>query len=262
MASFLSGGSPIFLRKYFRPLELFPHYAQAITYSLTNFQGTFWLSTGQLLPTDKWLGAEYTKKYLFRSGEAPVTRRAWDYAIILVVAGMLNACSPRMITFTSNDKATVSLVTSSSTDGQGEVIGETPQSIPAEKIRGKVVKIWSADVYPQFWILDPLQSGETTVALKLEKKPESQNKSTASTNLKFRVMMKAYKALADQNWKLARELADELNRLEPETAAPHLIAGIALLREGKKLDARTSFEKAKTFDPEDAEIGKLIRFAQ
>ncbi len=191
-----------------------------------------------------------------------MTKVFWDYAMILFAASTLFACSPQMVTFTSNDKATVSLVTSSSTDGQGEVIGDTPQSVPAEKMQGKVVKIWSADVYPQFWILDPLQSGETTIALKLEKKPESQNKSTASTNLKFRVMMKAYKALADQNWKLARELADELNRLEPETAAPHLITGIALLREGKKSDARTSFEKAKTFDPDDTEIAKLIRIAQ
>lgn len=167
-----------------------------------------------------------------------------------------------MITFTSNDKATVSLVTSSSTDGKGEVVGEAPQTISEERIQGKVVKVWSPDVYPQYWIIDPLPSGETTVALKMEKKPESQNKSAASTNLKFRVMMKAYKALADQNWKLARELAGELNQLEPEAAAPHLIAGIALLREGKKSDARISFEKAKTFDPEDAEIAKLIRIAQ
>lgn len=178
------------------------------------------------------------------------------------VAFLSVGCASPNVTFTSNEKATVSLVTTTSTDGQGEVLGDTPQTLPMEKLEGKVVKIWSPDVYPQFWVLSPLSGGDTSIQLKLEKKPASNNQSAASTNVKFRMIMRAYKALADQKWQMARDLSDELAKLEPEAAAPHLITGIAFLREGKKPEARSAFERAQAFDPDDADITKLIRIAQ
>lgn len=172
---------------------------------------------------------------------------------LLVVSG----CATKTVTFTSNEKATLSLVAATNPDGQGQVLGDTPQTVSAEKIGNKVVKISGAEVHPQFWILSELPGGDTKVQLKLERKAADQTKT--NINLKYRMLMKAYKALADQNWALAKELSEELAKLEPEIAAPHIILGIALLRSGSAAEARNALEKARGFDPDDAEISKLIQ---
>ena len=182
--------------------------------------------------------------------------KSWSLANIIPFIALFG-CATKTVTFSSSEKASVSLVAASNPDGQGQVLGDTPQTIAADKLTNKVLKISGPEVHPQFWILSELPNGDTRVQLKLERKAAEQAKT--NVNLKYRILMKAYKALADQNWPLAKDLAGELAKLEPEVAAPHIINGIALLRSGSMSDARNALEKARGFDPDDAEISILLK---
>lgn len=177
--------------------------------------------------------------------------------IFLVIALTLAGCASRTVSFSANEKASLNLVTPTNTDGQGERIGEVPQTIPIERLNGKVLKVSGPGLLPQFWILSKLPDGDTKIQLKLERRPEEGQKK--NPNLSFRLLMKAYKALADKNYKMASELAIQLARIERDIAAPHIIHALSLIQQGQTRDAKVALEAARSFDPEDAEITKLLQ---
>jgi len=175
----------------------------------------------------------------------------------LIIALLLGSCASKTVTFTTSEKASLSLVTPSNTDGQGERIGDTPQTIPLQRLEGKVLKVSGPGILPQFWVLSKLPDGDTKIQLKLDRKIEEGPKK--NPNLSYRLLMKAYKALADKNYKLASELAIQLARIERDIAAPHVIHALSLLQQGQNREAKVALEAARSFDPEDAEITKLLQ---
>lgn len=177
--------------------------------------------------------------------------------IFYLIAIILSGCATKTVTFSTNEKASLSLVTPNNTDGQGERIGDTPQTFPIERLEGKVLKISGPGLLPQFWVLSKLPDGDTKINLKLERRPDEALKK--NPNLSYRLLMKAYKALADKNYKLASELAIQLARIERDIAAPHVIHALALIQQGQKRDAQIALEAARSFDPDDAEITKLLQ---
>jgi hypothetical protein len=177
--------------------------------------------------------------------------------VIFITAIFFSACATRTVTFSVNEKASINLVTPANTDGQGERIGEAPQTIALNRLEGKVVKISGPGLLPQFWVLSKLPDGETKIQIKLERRPDEGGKK--NPNLSFRLLMKAYKALADKNYKMASELAIQLARIERDIAAPHIIHALSLIQQGQTKDAKVALEAARSFDPEDAEITKLLQ---
>jgi hypothetical protein len=177
--------------------------------------------------------------------------------IFLILAFSMGSCASRTVTFSANEKASLNLVTPANTDGQGERIGEVPQTIPLERLTGKVLKVSGPGLLPQYWVLSKLPDGDTKIQLKLERRPDEGQKK--NPNLSFRLLMKSYKALADKNYKLASELAIQLARVERDIAAPHIIHALSLIQQGQTKDAKVALEAARSFDPEDAEITKLLQ---
>ena len=72
--------------------------------------------------------------------------------VIFITAIFFSACATRTVTFSVNEKASINLVTPANTDGQGERIGEAPQTIALNRLEGKVVKISGPGLLPQFWV--------------------------------------------------------------------------------------------------------------
>lgn len=200
-------------------------------------------------------------------------------SLVLAAAGLTVGCASKTIAFSANEKATLSLVSFEDAGGQGTVVGDLPQTVEVDDMDGKMAKVWGKGVVPQYWVLREVLGNETKVVLRLEKtknadddeaekKPQNgepeknAGDKTVSSNLPYRLLMRAYTALANRQWKVARELAAEMNKIEGKIAAPHVITGIAYLQEGTKTDARAAFERAKAIDPEDKEIDKLMKLVQ
>jgi hypothetical protein len=81
----------------------------------------------------------------------------------------------------------------------------------------------------------------------------------ASANRVLRLMLKAYKFIADQDFTQAKQAADEATLIDGELAAPYVVKGIALLGEGDKGGARQAFTKAQTLDPDDKDVDSLLK---
>src|SRR5690606_36983453 len=80
----------------------------------------------------------------------------------------------------------------------------------------------------------------------------------ATLNRSLRLLMRAYQALARDDLDQALALAAESSKLEPEIAAPHIVQGIALMKQDKGGSARVAFAKAKALDPGDSDIDRLL----
>lgn len=177
-----------------------------------------------------------------------------------VLAGWSVSCANDSITFNANQKATMALVSLTDPSGEGQIVGELPSTVEVDKIEGKVIKISSEGYIPQYWIAKDFVAESTKINIALvpfDGKHKKSDKS-ASANEPFRLLLKAYGALSKGELQLGRELAAKLRDMDPTLAAPHLLIGIAYFNEGKKVEARSEFEKAFALDPEDLEIKKMI----
>lgn len=74
--------------------------------------------------------------------------------------------------------------------------------------------------------------------------------------------MRAYEALSKGNSPLAIDLSNKLKEMNSNIAAPHIIEGLAQLKLGNKKEASSSFEKARSLDPSDADVTKLIEISK
>ena len=217
-----------------------------------------------------------------------VKQRSQLTALLLSAAislTLLAGCASPQVTFATNEKATITLISIDKPTDTGEVIGDSPQTLDVDRLEGKMVKIGGAGIIPQYWVMRGLDGDKTKITLKLDKVPkppddkkdpkdngppnnkkqpgggdddDTKKSKVVSDNLKYRLLMKAYTALSGHQFDMARGFADQLAKLDTRAAAPHVVDGIAFMQEGNKGAAKSALEKARALDPEDLEITKLI----
>lgn len=178
-------------------------------------------------------------------------------AVLLGVS--LTSCMTQKVSFAANQKATVSLVAPGDAGGTGQVLGDLPYVVDLPEVEGKVLKVSGDGLVPQYWVVRQFLGEETKFVLKLEDAPrKDEEKSGASKNVVMRLIMRSYAALARSDLVGAMELAKKVEAMDPSLAAPHILAGLVLERQGKVADAKASFEKALAVDPEDQDLkGKI-----
>ncbi len=174
-------------------------------------------------------------------------------------------CASKTLTLVSNEKANISLVDYDDQAGEGDLVGETPVAIEVDKLKRQYLRVWGEGLYPQFWVIKPLEDSKTEITLRMERKEESGQGDAAGKiqemNRSFRMLMRAYKALTAKDLETSREISKQINQLQPDLAAPHIITGLSFLAEGNKSKARAAFLKAKNLDPEDRDIEELLRLS-
>jgi len=204
---------------------------------------------------------------------------SWKIAFALTCLHLEWACvSPRIIVSTDK-KASVSLVGFNDAASNGQILGDAPQSVDLAKLETKFLKVWGPGLVPQYWVFGNVIGRETKIALKMEelaaakddkkKKPDDEKKDdkkpeggSSDQNLSHRLLMQSYHALTIGDLELARNLANKLREINPNIASPHIVIGISYLEQGSKTDAASAFGIAKTLDPQDAEIDRLIEAAR
>ena len=116
----------------------------------------------------------------------------------------------------------------------------------------------------QNWIFGTDDNGGVDLKIPLGAKIEEKSgeSSTDKDNRNMRLLMAAYSKLHSGQYEKSRELAGKLITIEPEISAPHIIIGLSYLKSGNKQKASASFSQAKTLDPSDNEIDRLIEISQ
>jgi len=156
-------------------------------------------------------------------------------------------------------------VSASKLDEQGTELGETPLTLELDQIQGKVIKITENGKQPFFWMVAEAAGDSTEASIKMTNDgsargvSESKGDSKASFNRVLRIIMKAYQALSNKRFKIARELADQASAIDPEIAAPHIIRGIAFFGEGNMSDAKAALSRAQALDPEDKDVDAILQ---
>jgi len=178
---------------------------------------------------------------------------------------MLSGCATKTLTLVSNEKANISLVDYDDQAGEGDLVGETPVAIEVDKLKRQYLRVWGEGLYPQFWVIKPLEDSKTEITLRMERKDDAGDADATAKaqelNRSFRMLMRAYKALTSKDLETSREISKQINQLQPDAAAPHIITGLSFLAEGNKSKARAAFLKAKNLDPEDRDIEELLRLS-
>jgi tetratricopeptide (TPR) repeat protein len=182
-----------------------------------------------------------------------------------------SACATKVFTFKTSGPAKIEVLNSSKLDEPGKPLGQTPLTVNVEQIRGKVVRISQPGKFPAFWVVSEAAGDTTEATIKLADDPSSSSGESAaaaganradgkaSINRVLRLLLRSYQALSGKRFKAARELADQAAIIDPEIAAPHVIKGLSLFQEGKTAEAKTALEKARALDPEDKDIGELLK---
>lgn len=152
----------------------------------------------------------------------------------------------------------VSLVPLDSPESEGTKL-RNPASVDISGLKNKAVRISAAGKASQYWFSAPSSGPRLQVKVKRLGSCEGQE---GNRNRPMRLMLKAYQALYSKDYSLARELAGKAGVVDATLAAPHIIIGLAYLKEGDRQKALGSFNQAQALDPEDNEIGTLIRTSQ
>ncbi len=208
-------------------------------------------------------------------------------AYLLVI--LTCSCSVKKITFFSNEPANVSIVPFADASGEGSLVGQAPVTVTVDTINQGYIKVWGENMETQNWIITDLLGENTQANIKLkkiesgeknddkdktdeEKDKEDEKKNqdakkqgedrSIEQNKNFRLILNAYQALAQSRWQEARDLSSQLSKAMPNIAAPHIITGLSFLSEGNRAAASSAFNIAKTLDPTDADLEKLIRLSQ
>lgn len=177
-----------------------------------------------------------------------------------LVAAFLGACAGRRsVTFVSQEPGSqVALVPLDAPDAEGTKL-RNPATVDAGQMKNKAVRISAAGKASQYWFSAPPGAARLQVKVKRLGSCEGQE---GNRNRPMRLLLKAYQALYSKDFTLARELAGKASVVDPTLAAPHIILGLAFLREGDRQKASAAFTQAQALDPEDNEIGALLRTAQ
>ena len=182
---------------------------------------------------------------------------------LLISLALFSRATGKTVTFNTAETGSVSFVNWENLDKDGKVIGNTPVTINASDLKGRIVKISVIGKAPQYWVFSDIPSVQTKIDLRLidscAGSASVKVRTTRDANRSHSMLMKAYQALSNEDYKLARELAEKLSDFSPRLAAPFIIVGLSYLQEGKKEKARISFNKAKALDPADSDISKLLK---
>jgi tetratricopeptide (TPR) repeat protein len=213
--------------------------------------------TGRIAP-DIWA-------YRRLSAEVKGIMNKKKFLMLFASLSLTGGCATKTLTLVSNEKANISLVDYDDQAGEGDLVGETPVAIEVDKLKRQYIRVWGEGIHPQFWVVKPLEDSKTEITLRLDRKEDTGESDAAlrlqELNRSFRMMMRAYKALTAKDLETAREISKQINQLQPDVAAPHIITGLSFLAEGNKSKARASFLKAKNLDPEDRDLEELLRLS-
>ena len=135
-----------------------------------------------------------------------------------------------------------------------------PTTLFADRLRGKAVRISAQGKAPSYWFT-PNETGHR-VEIRVKQLSVCGNSNEANRNRPVRLVLKAYQALSANDYALARDLAKKASEIDATLAGPYIITGLSFYNEGKKQDARLSFNKARALDPEDQDINQLLRMVE
>lgn len=172
------------------------------------------------------------------------------------------------IALKTSSPATVSTLEWSDLASKGAVIGKTPLEFDQDKISNKVVKIEGEGKLPQYWVFTNLNGSKIDLQTTLEDAPEGEGenkedkKEAEFLNRNLRLLLNAYESLVSNDYEAAKKIAKSLQDNIPTIAAPHIIVGLANLREGNRAAAHSAFKVAKSLDPSDTAIEKLIEISK
>lgn len=187
---------------------------------------------------------------------------------VLFALGVGSCATTKTITVSASDKATVTAVPLASPDDKGDLLGETPVTVNLNQLDGKVVRLNAPGKLPLYWVVTDVAGDSTEAKFNLQENPlyrDKAGKSDAPIDRKtamnriLRLLMQSYKALSAKDYALSKDLAKKAIDIDPELAAPLIIRGMALLKEGKVDEARAALSQAKALDPEDANIDQLLK---
>lgn len=184
------------------------------------------------------------------------TSSAFWVPVILVAVGCAGS---RTVTFSSMEQGSqLSRVPISNPDSEGQRL-RNPASMPLATLKDQAVRISASGKASQYWYLPQTEGNQ--LRIKVNRLPSCGDQEQ-NRNRPVRLLLKGYQALYRKDYNLARELSAQASIVDPTLAAPHIITGIAYLKEGKRSQARSSFQKASALDPADAEISALLRATQ
>ncbi len=165
----------------------------------------------------------------------------------------------RTITFSSSEPGSVITVVPLDNPEGSSAPSTNPFVATSDKLVGKAVRIGAAGKSSQYWF--PPDDSARRIDVKVRQLSACQV-NDKNNNRPVRLIMKAYQALSAKDLRLAKELAQKAADVDATLAAPLIITGLAFYQEGKRDQARLAFNKARSLDPEDAEIGELLRMVQ
>jgi hypothetical protein len=185
------------------------------------------------------------------------------------------ACA-RSLTIFTNEKAKI-MVVQPGESATEENIGETPMTVDPRQLEGKFLKVAAEGRIPQIIVFTTLLGGETQLSVNLAtfepeedpNKDEDKDKDkkdgedkASSLNTIMRMLMKSYQLLANNDAAGAEQIAQDLLKIKADLSSPHIIIGLAKFRKGEKSGAYASFQTAKSLDPEDKEIDRLLEISK
>lgn len=186
---------------------------------------------------------------------SPVKITSLGLVLLLVAA----CAGRRTVTFVSQEPGSqVALVPMDSPDSEGTKL-RNPASVEMATMQNKAVRISAVGKASQYWFAALASGPRLQVKVKRLGSCEGQE---SNRNRPTRLLIKAYQALFSKDFSLSRDLSNRAALIDPTLAAPHIIMGLAFLKEGDRPKALASFNQAQALDPEDSEIGALIRTAQ
>jgi tetratricopeptide (TPR) repeat protein len=190
-------------------------------------------------------------------------------ALVLVVCTNAACATTKVFVFKTNGPAKVDLVATGKLDDPGQPLGQTPLTIDVEKLKGKVLRISQTGKLPAYWAVSEAAGDKTEATIKLAEDPSAAGATAgasgtrldakASTNRVLRLLLKSYQALSGKRFEAARELAGQAAAIDPELAAPQVILGLSLFKEGKAAEAKIALAKARALDPGDKDIDELMK---
>jgi tetratricopeptide (TPR) repeat protein len=185
----------------------------------------------------------------------PIKTAVWMAAAIL-----LGACAGRRsITFVVQEPGSqLAVVPMDSPESEGNKI-RNPVTMDLATLKNNAVRISATGKASQFWFAAPAAGPRLQIKVKRLGSCEG---TESNRNRPTRLILKAYQSLYSKDYQLARELAGRAVAIDNTLAAPHIITGLSFLKEGERQKALASFNQAQALDPEDSEIGALIRTAQ
>lgn len=207
-------------------------------------------------------------------GSLPKNRSIWRLSILLVTlgtgSGMGCVSSPTEVFIDGESPAKVTRLALGDWQGTGEILGSTPITLPLDQVEGRLLRIQSSGKVPLYWLVTKEGADRIEAKIKLledtsgvgptnAKGGISHTESKSSANRLLRVLLRAYKSLAEGNLKKAQEAADQAIVIDAELAAPYIVKGIVLLKEGDRSGAKQVLTKAQTLDPDDKDIDSLLR---